>query len=169
MSDVDANISCGGNDLQDSLGLVDEIKAAAETSTLADDIALAMTIAKAIASDLRKATRKVSRLVDEVVVTGALPIMDTPEAQEWSLLFTGNRTKKRSLGIIERAGNTIDRRLNKVFKNGSTVSVINGIEIWNSLDQPSFVDTIHPDTGTSQEIAELIVADASRSLSTLGF
>ena len=113
--------------------------------------------------------QEVSRLVDEVVVTGALPITETPEAQGWSLLFTGNRTKKRALGIIERAGNIIDRRLNKVFKNDSTVSVINGTEIWNSLDQPSFVDTIHPDTATSQEIAELIVADASRSLSTCGF
>ena len=102
-------------------------------------------------------------------MTGALLITETPEAQGWSLLFTSNRTKKRALGIIKRAGNIIGRRLNKVFKNDSTVSVINGTEIWNSLDQPSFVDTIHPDTATSQEIAELIVADASRSLSTFGF
>ena len=49
--------------LLDSLGLIDEIKAAAETSTLADDIALAMTIAKAIASDLCKATRKFQGLL----------------------------------------------------------------------------------------------------------
>ena len=168
-SDVDAIIGCGGNDLLDSLGLVEEIKAAAETSTLADDIALAMTIAKPIASNLRMATKKVSRLADEVVVIGSLSITETPEVQGWSLLFTGNRTKKRALGIIERAENIIDRRLNKVFNNDSTVSVIKGTEIRNSLDQISFVDTIHPDTATSQEIAEVIVADASRSLSTFGF
>ena len=40
---------------------MEEFKAAAETSTLADDIALAMTIAKPIAN-LRMATKKVSGL-----------------------------------------------------------------------------------------------------------
>lgn len=167
--DVDIVISCGGNDMLDALELRTQIRAAAKTKSLKDDKDLALEIARPIAKNLKKMTRKISGMADEIVITGSLPITETPEVKQWALGFKKMRTRNRSLEILERASDIIDRKLNKKFGNTTNIAIINGSKIRDQIVQPSFVDTIHPDTETSQEIAELIVADASRSLSTFGF
>ena len=153
----------------DALELRTQIRAAAKTKSLKDDKDLALEIARPIAKNLKKITRKISGMADEIVIAGTLPITETPEVKQWALGFKKMRTRNRSLQILERASDIIDRKLNKKFGNTTNIAIINGSKIRDQIEQPSFVDTIHPDTATSQEIAELIVADASRSLSTFGF
>ena len=169
VTDVDVIISCGGNDMLDALELRSQIRGAAKTTTYKDDKELALAIARPIVKRIKKATRQISGMVDEIVITGSVPITETPEVQQWALGFKKSRIRNRSLNILDRASEIINRRLNKSFFDNPNVIAINGSAIWDQIDQPSFVDTIHPDTATSQEIAELIVAEASSNLNSFGF
>ena len=166
--DVDVLISCGGNDLRDALELKDEIEAVAMTPTLKDDKQLSFNIAKPIAKNLKKSTRKIAELVDEIVITGAPPVTETPEATDWSLSFD-KKIRKRALDIIDRARNKVHKKVNKYFADENNVFVVDGSEAWKKLENPSFVDTIHPDTKTSQTLAEIIAPEASDALVTFGF
>ena len=166
--DVDVLISCGGNDLRDALELKDEIEAVAITPTLKDDKQLSFKIAKPIAKNLKKSTRKIAELVDEIVITGAPPVTETPEARDWSLSFD-KEIRNRALDIIDRARNKVHKKVNKYFADEANVFVVDGSEAWQKLENPSFVDTIHPDTKTSQALAEIIAPEASEALVTFGF
>ena len=162
--DIDVLISCGGNDLLDALELKDEIEAVAKTPTLKDDKKLSLKIAKPIVKNLKQSTRTIAEFVDEIVVAGAPPVSETPEAIEWSLSFN-KRIRNQALDILDRA----NKKVNKYFMDEDNILVVDGSEGWQKLENPSFVDTIHPDTKTSQALAEIVAPEASDALVTFGF
>lgn len=166
--DIDVLISCGGNDLLDALELKDEIEAVAKTPTLKDDKKLSLKIAKPIVKNLKQSTRTIAEFVDEIVVAGAPPVSETPEAIEWSLSFN-KRIRNQALDILDRAKNKVHKKVNKYFMDEDNILVVDGSEGWQKLENPSFVDTIHPDTKTSQALAEIVAPEASDALVTFGF
>ena len=60
-------------------------------------------------------------------------------------------------------------KLEKKYKDIGNVVVIDGAEIWNQLNSPSFVDSVHPDAKTSSEAAKIFFEDANAQLASFGF
>ena len=115
-----------------------------------------------------KTINKVDRLTHEIALIGSLPILQTPETQGWLINFS-NANQDDALDVINLMSKTFMQILKKKYKNIDDVAVIDGIEIWNQLKSPTFIDTIHPDAKTSSKLAKLFVSNASDQLSTFGF
>ena len=117
---------------------------------------------------MKISTRKIAELVDEIVITGAPPVTETPEARDWSLSFD-KEIRNRALDIIDRARIKVHKKVNKYVADEGNLFVVDGSEAWQKLENPSFVDIIRSDTKTSQTLAEIIAPEASDALVTFGF
>ena len=63
----------------------------------------------------------------------------------------------------------LQKKLKKHFRKENNIALIDGIKLWNQLENTSFFDSVHPDTVTTQKLAEQIVFEASQTLDSLGF
>ena len=168
MSDVDVLLSCGGNDIRDTFELVDTIQAVISSKSRKDDKQFAASIAKPIAKNMNKMINFLDSFADEIAVLGAPPIMETPEAQDWLTNFATDDQSKAS-NVIDLIGKKLIRKLEKKTENLDNVEIINGTLLWNQLDAPSFVDTIHPDAATSSELAKLFLHEADNVFISFSF
>jgi len=167
-SDVDVLLSCGGNDIRDVLEQTNEIQEVIDTETRSDDKQFAYSIAKPIAKNLKKTINKLLTFTDEIALAGAPPIMETPEANDWLTNFSSD-DQQSAAEIITLIGKKVMVKLEKKYKDIDNVVVIDGAEIWNQLNSPSFVDSVHPDAKTSSEAAKIFFEDATAQLASFGF
>ena len=87
---------------------------------------------------MKISTRKIAELVDEIVITGAPPVTETPEARDWSLSLD-KEIRNRALDIIDRARSKVHKKVNKYFMDEDNILVVHGSEGWQKLENPSFV------------------------------
>ena len=168
MPDVDVLISCGGNDIRDAFDLVPTIQDVISTKNKKDDKKFAASIAKPIARNLNKIVNFLVPFTDEIAVLGSPPIMETPEAQDWLTNFAAEDQSKAS-NVIDLIGKKLIHKLENKTENLDNVAIMNGTLLWNQLDAPSFVDTIHPDAATSSELAKLFVREADNTFTSFSF
>lgn len=170
--DIDVLLSCGGNDLLDIMDKSNEshgvTKAVIKTKTLKDDRKLANEIVKPIFKNLKSAIQKLGDYVDEIAVLGAPPIVETPDAQDWITDFP-NKHQARASNFLSLASRKLQRKLEKKYDAIETIAVIDSVDLWQQLEQPGFVDTIHPSSNTSAELAKLFSQDVSELFDSYGF
>ena len=166
--DVDVLLSCGGNDIRDTFDMTETIQAVISSKSKEDDKQFAASIAKPIARNLNKMVNFLVPFTDEIAVLGSPPIMETPEAQDWLTNFATEDQSKAS-NVIDLIGKKLIRKLENKTENMDNVSIMNGTLLWNQLDSPSFVDTIHPDAATSSALAKLFVQEADSAFTSFSF
>ena len=170
--DIDVLLSCGGNDLLDIMDKTKEsysvTKAVIKTKALNDDRKLANEIVKPIFRNLKSAIRKLGDYVDEIAVLGAPPIVETPDAQDWITDFP-NKHQARASNFLSLASNKLQRKLEKKYDAIEAIAVINSVDLWQQLEQPDFVDTIHPSSNTSSELAKLLNQEIPELFDSYGF
>ena len=168
ISDVDVLLSCGGNDIRDTFDMVETIQAVISSKSKDDDKQFAASVAKPIAGNLNKMIKFLVPFTDEIAVLGSPPIMETPEAQDWLTNFATEDQSKAS-NVIDLIGKKLIRKLENKTENLDNVAIMNGTLLWNQLDSPSFVDSIHPDAATSSALAKLFVHEADSAFTSFSF
>ena len=166
--DIDVLLSCGGNDLLDVMDRAEDIQAVVMTESLEDDRALAKEMVQPIAKNIKYSIRKLDDFVDEIAVLGAPPIVETPEAQEWITNFASEDQAAVS-NFLVMASDKLQYKLEKKYDDQMKIAVIDSDQLWQQLDQPGFVDSIHPDSNTSSALAELFGEEISATLETYAF
>ena len=170
--DIDVLLSCGGNDLLDIMDKSKEsysiTKAVIKTKKLKDDRKLANEIVKPIFKNLKSAIRKIEDIVDEIAVFGAPPIVETPEAQDWITDFS-NKHQARASNFLSLASRKLQRKLENKYDDSQTIAVIDSVDLWQQLEQPGFVDTIHPSSNTSSDLAKLFSQNVPELFDSFGF
>ena len=165
--DVDILLSAGGNDLLDALGQIDEIKAIIATEETKDDKAFAKSISKAIANNIKKMTNKLDEFVDEFAIL--VPnITETPKVKDWITNFPKGSVKEVN-SLLRLMETKLQSKTKKKHKDSSNVVVIDIYDLWNQLPSPTFIDSHHPDTLTSSQLASLFVSRVVEELDTFGF
>ena len=168
LSDVDVLISAGANDLLDQLEDGSAFAAVLNTESPRDDRQLISRNAKEVARNLRRGVDRLTGLVDEVVVAGAFPVSATPEVQAMAEELD-SATFDRLIEILDGIGAKVQRKLERHFADDGSVAVLNLQVAWDRVDDPSFVDAVHPSSDTSRQWAELIVPDLMQQLNSFGF
>ena len=170
--DIDVLLSCGGNDLLDIMDKSKEshsvVKAVIKTKTLKDDRKLANEIAKPIFKNLKSAIRKIENYVDEIAVLGAPPVVESPEAQDWITDFS-NKYQARASNFLSLASSKLQRKLEKKYDANLKIGVIDSADLWQQLEQPEFVDAIHPNSNTSSDLAKLFGQNVPELFDSYGF
>ena len=166
--DVDVLLSCSGNDVRDAFDRKDDIARVIETSSRRDEKKLAKSIAKPISKNIRKTVDQITGFTDEIALIGSLPVAETPEAIRWASSFPEDQQSK-ALSFLDLVGRTLQQRLESYFQADASISVVDGRYLWDQLDQPVFVDSVHPTSDVSRELAVLFVDEVSESLTSFGF
>ena len=106
--------------------------------------------------------------MDEIAVLGAPPIVETPEAQDWITNFASEDQAAVS-NFLVMASDKLQYKLEKKYDDQMKIAVIDSDQLWQQLDQPGFVDSIHPDSNTSSALAELFGEEISATLESYAF
>ena len=168
LSDVDVLISAGANDLLDQLEDGSAFAAVLNTESPRDDRQLISRNAKEVARNLRRGVDRLTGLVDEVVVAGAFPVSATPEVQAMAEELD-SATFDRLIEILDGIGAKVQRKLERRFAADESVVVLNLKAAWDRVDDPLFIDAVHPSSDTSRQWAELMVPDLMQQLNSFGF
>jgi len=102
------------------------------------------------------------------VVAGAFPVSATPEVQAMAEELD-SATFDRLIEILDGIGAKVQRKLERHFAADESVVVLNLKAAWDRVDDPSFIDAVHPSSDTSRQWAELMVPDLMQQLNSFGF
>jgi hypothetical protein len=171
-SDLDVIISGGTNDVFDFLeNNQDQITLALITPGREDDRHLAERVAKNVVTNINASLDGITGLYDEALVIGTTKLSALPRVREASREISRTPLIGRSLAgnfrkFVDRISASINTRLEETFNsdNRNGIFAVNGIEAWESIRSPGFIDTIHPDSQTNHRLANFAldqIRDAS--------
>ena len=165
--DVDALVSAGANDVLDFIdeGLID---AALETRTRRDDRRLVRSAVQSISGNLIGNIDRLTGVVDEVAVLGALPLTSTPLVVSKSEQLN-SRSAKTLKAMVNGVSRRVMRMLAREYRRQNSVAIIDAQPLWSKIANPGFIDPVHPSSQASGELAQLIVSKVSDRLPGFGF
>lgn len=167
-SDVDVLLSAGANDLLEALGDLTPFESVLTTPRRKDDRRLIRSLSRPISRNIRKTVDQITGLVDDVVVFASFPISATPKARRRAAKLDGV-DEQPFLDLLDGISRDLIRRLGKAFQDNESIAVLDGQSLWNQLEDPKFLDDVHPTSSTSLELAELAVPVIQDKLESFGF
>ena len=167
IGDVDAVVSAGSNDILDAIeeGMLD---AALETRSKKDDRRLIKAAVNSISGNLKQNVDRLTGIIDQVAVLNPFPLEATPLIKEKINQldrFEATRLNK----ALDKISLGLSKKLNRHFRNNTSVAVVDVQRLWERLEKPSFIDAVHPSSRTSSKLADLIVSTMEVDLPGLGF
>lgn len=167
-NDVDAVVSAGANDILEQFDDLTAFDDVLTSPGRRDNRRLVRRISRGITRHLIKSTDALTDLLDEVLLIGTLPVSATPLARERSEQLA-NAEPSDFLELLDQIGAAQRKRLERVYGRNDQVAVIDAATLWDQIDSPGFIDEVHPDSSTSDQLAALIVEEGLNGLGSIGW
>ncbi|MGB5134273.1 MAG: SGNH/GDSL hydrolase family protein [Prochlorococcaceae cyanobacterium] len=171
-SDLDVIVSAGSNDIFDFLeSNRDSITRVLITPGQSDNQRLANNVANRIVSNIDASLDAITGIYDEAAVIGPVPLSDIPIIRSLSNDFKdkvpllGGSLSSEFRSFVNQISASVNQRLDRQYNSNDRdgVFAVNGIDAWKSVKSPSFVDSIHPDSGTNGRLASNVVSQIANA------
>jgi len=111
---------------------------------------------------------RLTGVVDEVAVLGALPLRSTPLVVSKAEQLN-SRSAKTLKAMVNGVSRRVMRMLAREYRRQDSVAIIDAQPLWSKIANPGFIDPVHPSSQASGELAQLIVSKVSDRLPGFGF
>lgn len=167
--DLDVLVAAGSNDIIDLVADHQRLLPVLSSATGRDDRRLAKAVAGKIVDNIDSAVDRITGRVDETVIVGLSPLSVTPYVQDQAEEFA-EFERDALIGLVDGIAARVNQGLEKRFGSDNKVLVLDGFKVWNGVNNPTFLDDVHPTSKTSQSLAEVITGMIEDSgLRTFGF
>ncbi len=168
---LDVIISGGTNDVFDFLeNNQNRITSVLITPGQRDDRRLANRVASKVVSNIDASLDIITGNYDEALVIGTTKLSALPRVRQVSREIRRTPLIGRSLAsefrkFADRISASINSRLEDKYNadDSNGIFAVNGIDAWESIKSPGFVDTIHPDSKTNGRLADFVVAQVGQA------
>lgn len=164
---LDVIISGGTNDVFDHLeNSKTRITRVLITPWRRDDRRLARRVAGRVVDNIEASLDRITGLYDEALVIGTTKLSALPRVRQVSKEIRrttpviGRFLADEFRGFADRISATINAKLDAKYNSDrdNGIFAVNGIEAWESIKSPGFVDSIHPNSRTNGRLADFVLA-----------
>jgi len=167
--DLDALLMAGSNDITDLVANPDPLKAFLATPGRRDDRQFEKKAARRIVNNIVAAYDNITGLVDETVILGLAPLSATPFVRDQASRLTPS-LRDPLLALVDGIASRVNQGLASRLDARPDVLVLDGFEVWRSVNNPVFLDDVHPSSATSGLLAgEVVGLIQSSDLQSFGF
>ena len=159
--DLDALLMAGSNDITYLGANPDPLKAFMATPGRRDDQQFEKKAARRIINNIAAAYDNITGRVDEIMILGLAPLSATPFVRDQASRLTSS-LRDPLLALVDGIASRLDAR--------PDVLALDGFELWRSVNNPAFLDDVHPNSATSGLLASEVVGLIQASdLQSFGF